>query len=236
MPAVAPIFAPERTARDDGRMLAQPASALTDLLLAAVAGLLAVRLRSRPGVSPRWVTTFAWTAAAAFAGAIHHGYVTELDRWDEPSWAFVTFLVVVAISYLLAVSVDEVLGPGHGRVFWALRSAGLVAYVVVAITIGASIGAILLCEGGTMILVLALWLRGLRAHHPRASRVMVAILVSAGAGAIRALPADLVAPTGLDPTSLYHLAQIPGVWLLARAAETATSPGPSRSRSTLGPV
>ena len=115
-------------------------------------------------------------------------------------------------------------------VFWLLRSAGLVAYVVVALTIGASIGAILLCEGATMILVLLLWFRAFRAGHPRAAGVLVAILVSTGAGLIRALPADLVAPTGLDPTSLYHLAQIPGVWLLARAAATGTSHGDVATR------
>ena len=204
-------------------MLAEPASAITDLALAGVAGCLAVWLSRRPDVSPRWVTTFGWTSAAALAGAIHHGFVTSSERWDAPSWAFVTFLVVVAISYLLAVSVDEVLGPGHGRVFWVLRSAGLVAYVVVALTIGASIGAILVCEGATMILVLLLWARAYRAGHPRAAGVLVAILVSTGAGVIRALPPDVVAPSGLDPTSLYHLAQIPGVWLLARAA-ARTSP------------
>ncbi len=199
-------------------MLSEPASSLTDLLLAVVAAWCAVRLRGRADLTPHWWRTLAWTAGAALAGAVHHGFATASERWDGPSWAFVTFLVVVAISYLLAAAVDEVLGPGRARAFWLLRSASLVAYVVVAVTIGASIGAILLCEGVTMLAVLALWAIGARRGHPRAAAVLVAIVASMMAAAIRAAPADLVAPTGLDPTSLYHLAQIPGLVLLTRAA------------------
>jgi len=207
-------------------MLSEPASALTDLLLAGVAAWLALRLATRQGVSGHWVRTFWWTAAAAGAGTIHHGFVTASNRWDGASWAAVTFLVVVAISYLLAASVDDVLGPGHATAFWALRSASLVAYVVVAATAGASIGAILLCEGVTMAAVLALWGVGLRRRHPRAARVAVAILASVVAAAIRAAPSDLVAQTGLDSTALYHLAQIPGLVLLAAAVAAGTARAP----------
>jgi hypothetical protein len=91
--------------------------------------------------------------------------------------------------------------------------------------LGASIGAILLCEGVTMFAVLALWGIGIRRGHPRARAVAVAILASIGAAVVRALPPDLVGPTGLDPTSLYHLAQIPGLVLLYRAAATRTRRG-----------
>ncbi len=199
-------------------MLTEPASSLTDLLLGAVAVGLALRLRRQAGLTPHWQRMFWWTAAAAIAGAVHHGFVTDSERWSDRSWLVVTFLVVVAISYLLAASVDEVLGPGHARAFWLLRSASLGAYVAVALTVGASIGAILLCEGVTMLAVLALWGVGIRRGHPRARAVAAAIIASIVAAVIRALPPDVVDPTGLDPTSLYHLAQIPGLVLLYLAA------------------
>ena len=209
-------------------MLTEPASSLTDLLLAGVAVWLAVGLRGREDLTPHWWRAFAWTAVAAFAGAIHHGFVESSARWDGVSWATVTFLVVVAISYLLAATVDEVLGPGHATAFWVLRSASLVAYVAVVATVGASIGAILLCEGVTMAAVLALWARGLRLGHPRARAVALAIVASMAAAAVRAAPPELVAPTGLDPTSLYHLAQIPGLVLLAWAVGSHRStPAPT---------
>jgi hypothetical protein len=61
--------------------------------------------------------------------------------------------------------------------------------------------------------------------------VIAAIGASLVAASIRAAPAGWVAPTGLDPTSLYHLAQIPALVLLARAvgrgaAEDATVAAP----------
>jgi len=211
-------------------MLSEPASALTDLLLGAVAVAVAVRIGRRTDLTPHWRRMFGWTATAALAGSVHHGFVTGSAHWSDQSWLVVTFLVVVAISYLLAASVDEVLGAGHARTFWVLRSASLAAYVVVAATLGASIGAILLCEGVTMFAVLALWGVGVRRHHPRAGAVAVAIVASVVAAVIRALPADLVEPTGMDPTSLYHLAQIPGVVLLYLAAtrrDQGFEPSPS---------
>lgn len=212
-------------------MLSEPASSLTDLLLAGVAAWLAFGLRRRADLTPYWWRTFAWTAAAALAGAIHHGFVTGSTRWEDASWAIVTFLVVVAISYLLAASVDEVLGPGHTTAFWLLRSASLVAYVAVAVTVGASIGAILLCEGVTMTAVLALWWIALRRGHPRGRAVALAIVASMAAAAIRAAPPSLVEPTGLDPTSLYHLAQIPGLVLLAWAVASPRGPAGDAPRS-----
>lgn len=205
-------------------MLSEPASALTDLALGMVAIILAVRLRPARHLTPHWARTFWWTGAAALAGAVHHGVVTHSDRWDDRSWLVVTFLVVVAISYLLAASVDEVLGPGHVRAFWLLRSGSLVAYVVVALTAGASIGAILACEAVTMVAVLAVWGIGIRRRHPRARAVATAIVASAAAAVIRALPPELVEPTGLDPTSLYHLAQIPGLILLYSAVANQARP------------
>jgi hypothetical protein len=197
--------------------LSEPASALTDLALGLVIVALAVRLRSVPGVHRYWHLTFWWAGAAALAGAVHHGVVTSSERWSDPSWAVVSSIVVVAVSYILAATVAEVLGPGKGRVFWALRSAGLAAYAGLALSGRAGIGAILLCEGVTMIAVLALWGRALHERHPLALPVVVALGASAAAAALRAAPPEATALVGLDPTSLYHLAQIPGMVLLFAA-------------------
>jgi hypothetical protein len=118
-------------------------------------------------------------------------------------------------------------------VFWILRSAGLVAYAALAVSGRAGIEAILLCESVTMLAVLGLWAHAARERHPLALPVLVALGASAAAAGLRAAPADVTALVGLDPTSLYHLAQIPGMVLLfaavmgispvrARAAQAAT--------------
>ena len=91
--------------------LSEPALSLTDLALGLVVIALAVRSRhaGRPPVLAPHVLA---GAAAALAGAVHHGVVTYSDTWSGPSWAVISMMVVVAVSYLLAASVVEVLGPG----------------------------------------------------------------------------------------------------------------------------
>jgi hypothetical protein len=198
-------------------MLCEPAASLTDLALGLVTLALALVLQRTPGIHRYWRATFWWSGSAALAGAVHHGAVTCSERWAGPSWALISGMVVIAVSYLLAATVIEVLGPGKGRVFWVLRSAGLIAYAVLALTGRAGIGAILLCEGLTMIAILALWGYAARRGLPLARPVIIALAASGVAAATRALPNDLTGEVGLDPTSLYHLAQIPGLVFLAWA-------------------
>lgn len=199
-------------------MLSEPALSLSDLALGAVTLALAVRLQATPGIHKYWRMTFWWAGSAAMLGAIHHAVVTYSERWTGPSWALISTMVVVAVSYLLAATVEEVLGPGRGGIFWALRSVGLIAYVILAIAGHAGVSSILACEAITMICVVALWAKGAREHHPLAWPVITAILVSGAAAAAHGLPPEVTEPIGLDPISVYHLAQIPGIVLLYAAA------------------
>jgi hypothetical protein len=197
-------------------VLVEPAQSLTDLLLGIVVILLALGLRRTPATHSHWQAAFWWSGIAALAGAVHHGVVAG-TRWWEPSWAVISLTVVVAVSYLLAATVAEVLGPGRARAFWLLRSVGIVAYVIAAATGHAGVPAIMACESLTMISVLALWVRAASRGHPLARPVLVAILVSGVAGATHGLSPEVTGIVGLDPVSMYHLAQIPGMVLLYRA-------------------
>src|SRR3954454_11600458 len=113
-------------------MLSEPAPSLTDLALGLVALALAARATTA-GLSRSWRTMMWWAAAAALAGAVHHGFVTRSARWTGPSWAAISAMVVITISFALAATVKDVLGPGRRRVFWALRTASLGAYLVLAL-------------------------------------------------------------------------------------------------------
>jgi hypothetical protein len=211
-------------------MLCEPAPALTDLALGLVTLALAVALQSRPLVHRYWRLTFWWSGSAAVAGFVHHGWVTCSETWADPSWALISGMVVIAISYLLAATVVEVLGPGRGRVFWLLRSASLVAYAALALTGRAGIGAILLCEGVTMLAILGLWFWAAARGLPLARLVCVALVASAAAATFRAMPEEWTEAVGLDPISAYHLAQIPGLVILAWALlGRAPEPGARRA-------
>jgi hypothetical protein len=194
-------------------MLSEPAASLTDLALGVVTLTLAFRLHGRD-VQSYWRRTFWWAAAAALAGAVHHGFVTYSDTWSGPSWAVISGMVVLTVSFVLAASVQDVLGAGRRRVFWALRSASLVAYAGLAALGYYGIATILACEGVTMVAILVLWEIARRRGHPRARAMAWALGASVLAGCTRALPADVADLVRLDPTSLYHLAQIPGMVLL----------------------
>ncbi|HEX6471061.1 MAG TPA: hypothetical protein VF069_18325 [Streptosporangiaceae bacterium] len=206
-------------------MLAQPAESLTDLLLGVVVVSLALRLRRAPASHGYWRAAFWWAGIAALGGAVHHGLIMRWPRWGELSWAMISVLVVVAVSYLLASTVEEVLGPGRARVFWLLRSVGIFAYVLMAATGHAGIAAILSCESLTMLSVLILWGWAAIRGHPLARPVLIAIVASGMAAAAQALSPGVTDHVGLDPTSVYHLAQIVGMVLLylAVAAGPATA-------------
>jgi hypothetical protein len=138
------------------------------------------------------------------------------------SWAIVSSMVVVVMSFLLAASVIEVLGRSRAIVFWPLRLVGLVAYAVFAVTGHASIAAIMWCESITVACVLGLWVWAAAHGHPKARPMLIAIGASIAAAMFRLVP-GLSGLVGLEPDSAYHLAQIAGMVLLFTAASGSTA-------------
>lgn len=210
-------------------MLAEPGHALTDLSLGLVAVTLAIGLRRTPAVHRHWRSALWWFGVAALAGTAHHGVIVRWPEVADPSWALISLLVVVAVSFLLAGTVHDVVGGRHTRTFWVLRSLGIAAYVVIALSGHAGIQAILASESLTMVNILGLWLWAGYRGHPSAPMMLLAITAS-GAAALTKLAGTDVG--GLDPTSIYHLAQIPGLLLLF-AAVRGVSRRPSGSAVVL---
>jgi hypothetical protein len=198
-------------------VLAQPAQSLTDLVLGIVTLIFAVRLCRAPAVPRYWLAPFWWSGIAAVAGAVHHAVAVRWARPAEISWGAISVLVVVAVSYLLAATVREVLGPGRAPVFWLLRSLGLVAYLGAAVSGHAGVTAMLSCESLTMLSVLGLWAQAALHDHPLARPVLAAVLASGAAAVAKVIPPEVTGQVGLDPTSAYHLAQVAGMALLYRA-------------------
>jgi hypothetical protein len=205
-------------------MLAQPAQSLTDLALGLVTLLLAVRLSRSPTAdsSAHWRPAFYWFGTAALLGAVHHAEIVRWHRISTVSWGVISVVVVVGVSYVLAATVAEVLGPGRAKVFWLLRSVALVAYVTMVATGHAGIAAILLCESLTMLSVLVLWGWAAYCRHPMAPLALLAIAASMAAAGTKALSRHDLHPVRLDPTSSYHVAQIVGTVLLYIAVQHST--------------
>jgi uncharacterized protein DUF6962 len=214
-------------------VLVQPMPSLTDLALGLVTLYLVRRLPRGGEVSRYWRAAFAWAAGTALAGAVYHGVFVGIPRVNHVSWAVMSSMVVVVVSYLLAASVVQVLGRSRAVVFWLLRSVGLVAYVVLAATGHASITAIMWCESLTMASVLGLWIWAWLRDHPMGRPMLVAIGASIAAAMLRLVP-GAAALAGLDPDSGYHLGQIGGMVLLYHAVASAS--GRSDATGRLNPA
>jgi hypothetical protein len=195
-------------------VLAESGHALTDLALGFVAVVLAIGLHRTPGVHRHWRSALWWFGIAALAGAVHHGLIVRWPDLARPSWTLISVLIVVAVSFLLAGTVHDVLGGRRSGTFWLLRSLGIAAYVAIAVTGHAGLQAMLACESLTMASILALWIWAAYRGHPRAPTMLLAITASSAAAVTMLARTDVL---GFDPTSLYHLAQIPGLVLLFAA-------------------
>jgi hypothetical protein len=206
------------------------AAGVTDLLLGAVLLGCAFRLRRSERVHRYWPLAFWFAGAGAWAGVLHHLVFAGSARPSNLSWIAVGVSVAIAISYLLAATATELLRPALARLFIRIRVAGLLAYVIVIATVGIGrSGPLVASESVTMASIVGLWLWALRAGHPRAGAMLVAIVTCAASSAALAVPASVLW-AGLDGRSLQHLAQIPGVLLLYRAIHAdwpAASPGPA---------
>ena len=198
--------------------------ALTDLALGLVTLVLQRRLPRGAEASRYWRATFGWAAVTALLGAVYHGALVGIPRVNVVTWAVMSTMVVVVVSFLLAASVVQVLGRGRAALFWPLRSAGLLAYAAIAATGHPSITALMLCESLTMASVLGLWIWAWARGDPLGPPMMLAIGVSMGAALFRLVP-GAAALVGLDAGSAYHLGQIAGMVLMYRAVAGSPARG-----------
>jgi hypothetical protein len=211
------------------------AAGVTDLLLGAVLLGCALRLRMSSGVHRYWPLAFGFAGLGAWAGVLHHLVFAGSSRASNLSWIAVGVSVAIAISYLLAGTATELLRPSLARLFIRIRIGGLLAYVVVIATVGIGrSGPLVASESVTMASIVGLWVWALRAGHPRAPAMLVAIITCAASSAALAVPATVLY-AGLDGRSLQHLAQIPGVLLLYRAIHTERPEPHPAPRATAEP-
>jgi hypothetical protein len=212
-------------------VLVQPMASLTDLALGLVCLLLVPRLPRGLEASRYWRATFVWAGVTALIGAAYHGVLVGIPRVGHVTWAVMSSMVVVVMSFLLAASVIQILGRKHAVVFWPLRLLGLVAYGVIAATGHPSIMAIMWCESLTMASVIGLWGWALLRRHPLGRPMLVAIGVSIAAALFRLVP-GAAALVGLDPDSAYHLGQIVGMVLFFLALAGARGRLAARTSAT----
>ena len=195
--------------------LVEPASSLTDFALGILALFAAARLSARGADDPHWRWFFAWIGIVAIWGGFHHGFIVGHEAAAKISWSAISMMVAIAISYLLAASVNSVLGKGRGQPLLIVRGISLAVFFSLVVSGNASVTTLLLTEGLAMAIVLALWVHAWQKEQPGVSLVLAAIVFSMLAAAVKASSVQFnMGGWEFDPNSLYHVAQMPGMLLL----------------------
>jgi hypothetical protein len=195
----------------------EAAGALTDLVLGVAAGVLARDL-GRAGADPWWRATFWCTGAAALAGAVHHGVLTRRTRLAHVSWRVIGLLLTLAIALLLVATALQTLGRRDAARLAALAPVGPVAYAAAALRGHGGLGVAVSAQSAAMVAVVLAWAVAAARGHRAARLALAGIALSSGAAALRGLVPRRWARAGVDGDAVYHLAQIPGLVVMAHAA------------------
>ncbi len=204
--------------------LVEPASSLTDFALGILALIAAGRLSPKETANAHWRWFFVWIGIAGLWGGFHHGFIVGHETLAALSWSAISLFVAVAISYLLAASVNTVLGKGRGHPLLAVRAISLAVFFSLVVSGNASVITLMLTEGLAMALVIGLWVHAWRKDQPAVGLVLAAIMVSMLAAGLKASSLQFtLGGWEFDPNSLYHVAQMPGLFLLLVAIRRRAS-------------
>ena len=208
--------------------LVEPASALTDFVLGIIAIGAALGIQERGRACFLWRLAFTFMGIAALMGGVHHGFLAPHEAIAKASWAAVTVVIAISLSFVLAATVTIVLGEGKGRTLLAIRTASLIATLIVAVLGYATILTLMITESLVMVMVLVLWVQAWRLRYPGVGMILLAIGASILAAVVKgsSLRTEFFG-WDFDANALYHLAQMPGVVLLylalRRQAQTLES-------------
>jgi len=198
----------------------EPATLITDYLLAALGPVLADRAaRSLPPL-PRpgqlWAASFVALAAAAVAGGTWHGiHPDTLPTLRHHLWSITYVMIGLADSLILAGAAWAALprGPRALALLLLLGRFGVYAVLILRYREFRFAGYDYLA---TLLLLLVFGFDLARRRAPAAGFVIVGVLVS-GLGAV--VQAQRLAPhPHFNHNDLFHVIQMAGVWLFYRAA------------------
>jgi hypothetical protein len=192
--------------------VSEPTTVLTDLLLAAVACVLAFRLRrsATPLPLPRtlWAAAFLLSGVAAVTGGARHALAEEAASLARRHLWSITYLVLGLANLAFLAGLVRSFVPS------ALRPAALFLLVVRYLVFVAVL--LRVRDLGLVVADFALSLHSLLGAREGAGPWLLAgVLVSAAGALVQSL--RLAPVPGLNHNDLFHLVQTGGLWLFYRA-------------------
>jgi len=186
--------------------LHEPATFLTDCLLAGWSGWLASRLRGDQPALVWWRRAFAATAVAALAGGVFHGFGPEMpDPVAKALWHGTLLAIVTTSLCLLQAGAQANLTGVSLR--WVERLAWVKAVAFAGGTLLDPRFLIVIADyGSAMILLFGLEAYAARRRAPHAPWVMAGVATSALAALVQ--QAKWSPATHFNHNDLYHVIQM----------------------------
>lgn len=114
--------------------LHEPATFLTDCLLAGLALTLAWRLRPGGGAARWWRHTFTLTGVSALVGGTFHGFAPNASVPVQALWWLATLWLISGVSACLLLGLIAEVAPAGHRTFWRVV---VVAKLALALVVAA---------------------------------------------------------------------------------------------------
>lgn len=102
--------------------LHEPATFVTDLLLAVLGAWLALRLRREPPSSALnwWIASLSLMGASAFIGAFYHGFSPEVPAAVEARWWLVVLWTICGLGFAMGMSLLREFDPPRSHLWGGL--------------------------------------------------------------------------------------------------------------------
>lgn len=194
----------------------EPATLMTDYVLAALAGWFAWRLHRRKNADSRaqqwWIRVLALTAASAFIGGNYHGFAPNFPAPLAASWWVLTLWVINLLSAAMALSLLHELVPVARQRLWR---------VLIGVKFAAFAGAALIHREFVVVildygLIMLAWAAAaLMLRRPWSRWMLAGIALSIVAALVQQM--HWAPSEHFNHNDLYHVIQALGLWGFYRA-------------------
>ena len=195
--------------------LHEPATFLTDLLLAALGAWLALRLRDTASPSPArtwWIASIALMAASAFAGAFYHGFAPEVPVMVEAWWWRGVLWIICGLGFAMGMSLLREILPQEARTWRFL----LIAKFAISCTLVTLMPVFVVAIADYGSAMLAWTFAALIGRRPWRGPMLAGIGLSFMAAVIQQSQRGLT--DRFNHNDLFHVVQAFALWAFYRAS------------------
>jgi hypothetical protein len=201
--------------------LHEPATFVTDLLLAALGTWLALRLRSTSPASPArnwWIAAISLMATSALAGGFYHGFSPEVPAAVEAWWWRNVLWIICGLGFAMGMSLLREFNPAANRA-WCLLLVAKLAISCALVAVSPEFIVAMADYGSAM---LAWTLVSLLSRRPWRAAMLAGMGLSFLAALVQQMQWGLTAR--FNHNDLFHVVQAMALFAFYRAGRCLDAP------------